>query len=67
MTDIETRFAALHLLSQRLCASLPVAELENIRRAVTTGDRAADDESRQMQDEVLKVLDAAIDGARSPG
>jgi hypothetical protein len=64
MTDIETRVAALRHLSRRLCASLSAADLEEIRRAVTHGAQAGDQESRQMQDEVLQVLNAAIDNAR---
>jgi S-adenosylmethionine:tRNA-ribosyltransferase-isomerase (queuine synthetase) len=52
MTQLEIRVAALQFLTLRLCAS------------TAEGVQAQDPESKQMQREILKVLDEAIVRAR---
>jgi len=64
MTQLEIRVAALQFLTLRLCASLSQADLEEIRASTAEGEQAQDLESRQMQTEILKVLDEAIVRAR---
>jgi hypothetical protein len=64
MTRLEIRVAALQFLTLRLCGSLSLAELEDIRSSTEDGERAPDAESKQMQREILNVLDEAIVRAR---
>lgn len=64
MTNLEIRVAALQFLSLRLCAALSLEQLEEIRQSVLGGVRATDAESIQMQSELLKLLDEAIERAR---
>jgi macrodomain Ter protein organizer (MatP/YcbG family) len=64
MTQLEIRVAALQFLTLRLCASLSQAELEEIRSSTAEGVQAQELESKQMQREILKVLDDAIVRAR---
>jgi hypothetical protein len=64
MTSLEIRVAALQFLSLRLCAALSLDQLEEIRQSTLDGVRATDVESLQMQAELLRLLDDAIERAR---
>jgi hypothetical protein len=64
MTRLETRIAALQDLGHRLCETLSLDQLEDIRQSILDDGKASDGESLLMRTEFLRLLDDAIERAR---